>query len=149
MPRIDNPSRPVVPSFRQRYSFPKAKKPPTSGSRARKAKIRLMAKDYTADDWKRCLQAWGNRCAYCNGGGRMQQEHFFPVDLGGTYTVDNIIPACGKCNSRKQRKHPLEWLMEQKGGLSTYVKILDYLRSLGNWDLGLTSTQEISYANSL
>jgi 5-methylcytosine-specific restriction endonuclease McrA len=103
------------------------KKPPTTGSKARKARIRGMVKNYTADDWKRCLEYWGNACAYCGTGGRMQQEHFVPVDLGGTYTPENIIPACGKCNSQKQRKDPLEWLLQKPGGLAAYVRIFDYL----------------------
>ena len=86
-----------------------------------------MAKNYTADDWKRCVEAWEGKCAYCGAKGRLEQEHFFPVELGGTYTPDNIIPACKRCNSTKHKKHPLEWLIEQKGGLATYVRIFGYL----------------------
>lgn len=99
----------------------------TSGSRERKARIRLMAKDYPKEAWKSCVEAWEGKCAYCGKTGRMQQEHFLPVEMGGTYTRDNIIPACSSCNSRKHKKHPLEWLMEKPGGLAIYVNIWAYL----------------------
>jgi 5-methylcytosine-specific restriction endonuclease McrA len=106
------------------------RKPPTTGSRARKARIRGMVKNYTADDWKRCVEAWGGKCAYCGSNGRLQQEHFYSVLEGGTYTPDNIIPACKKCNSAKSNKDPLEWLLTQKNGLATYARIHQYLSTL-------------------
>jgi 5-methylcytosine-specific restriction endonuclease McrA len=108
----------------------KPKKPPTSGSRERKARIRGMVKNYTADDWKTCLEAWSGKCAYCGASGRLQQEHFYSVLDGGTYTPDNIIPACKKCNSAKSNKDPLEWLLTQKNGLVTYARIHLYLSTL-------------------
>jgi hypothetical protein len=106
-------------------------KPRTTGSRARKARIRGMVKNYTAQDWERCLEYWNNACAYCGAGGRMQQEHYLPVDMGGTYTPDNIIPACGKCNSQKQRKDPLEWLLtKQEHGLVIMLRISQYFSTI-------------------
>jgi 5-methylcytosine-specific restriction endonuclease McrA len=106
------------------------KKNLSTGSKARKARIRLMVKDYSTEEWKRCLEAWEGKCAYCGKQGHMQQEHFLPVDLGGEYTKRNIIPACGKCNSRKKDKDPLEWLLTQDHGLVTYAKVFQYFEAL-------------------
>jgi 5-methylcytosine-specific restriction endonuclease McrA len=109
----------------------KAKKPPATGSRERKKRIRAMEKNYTAEDWQKALEYFGNKCAYCGSGGRMQQEHYLPVDMGGTYTPDNIIPACGKCNSQKQRKDPMEWLLtKREHGIVTMLRISQYFATI-------------------
>jgi 5-methylcytosine-specific restriction endonuclease McrA len=109
----------------------KQRKPLTTGSRERKARIRGMVKSYTQEDWQKALSYFENKCAYCGKSGHMQQEHYYSVLDGGTYTPDNIIPACSKCNSSKSNKDPLEWLLtKQEHGLVTMWKISQYFSTL-------------------
>jgi 5-methylcytosine-specific restriction endonuclease McrA len=109
----------------------KPKKPPSTGSKARKARIRLMKKEYTKEDWQKALEYFDNSCAYCNEKrDDLQQDHFVPVNDGGTYTPDNIVPACPPCNSSKQKIDPFEWLVVRKRRLREYLKIEEYFESL-------------------
>ena len=70
--------------------------------RARKAGLPATL---TEIQWQEILVEHGHACAYC---GRddlpLEQEHMIPVTRGGGYTQDNIVPACGTCNSRKGTK---------------------------------------------
>lgn len=56
---------------------------------------------FTAIEWRSLLEAFGNRCAYCLTAGPLQVEHKIPVSRGGSNTIDNIVPACARCNARK------------------------------------------------
>jgi 5-methylcytosine-specific restriction endonuclease McrA len=88
-----------------------------------------MVKSYTQEDWQKALSYFENKCAYCGKSGHMQQEHYYSVLDGGTYTPDNIIPACSKCNSSKSNKDPLEWLLtKQEHGLVTMLRINQYFQ---------------------
>jgi hypothetical protein len=56
---------------------------------------------------------WRNRCAYCGISGRITVDHVSPLIHGGLDQVDNIVPACGNCNSSK-RDRPVEtWYRRQ------------------------------------
>ena len=55
--------------------------------------------------WKKT----GGRCTYCNcdllPAGREKNsftiDHVYPVRFGGTDDIDNLVPACFSCNSKK------------------------------------------------
>lgn len=75
--------------------------------RARKANLESTL---TPTQWKRILDDFNNTCAYCNTGDKaLHQEHFIPLTSGGEYGINNIIPACGCCNSSKGAKSFWEW----------------------------------------
>jgi len=88
----------------------------------RRAERRIARKnaliyDLTVEQWERTLDVFDFRCAYCGiDSGKLQQEHFIPVLMGGGYTLGNIIPACHRCNVRKGSKDPKDWLAEDKYG---------------------------------
>lgn len=66
---------------------------------------------WTDEDWQRCKQAWGDRCAYCGRGPKLEQDHFIAIsspDFPGT-VVWNIVPACGRCNRVKGARDPYRW----------------------------------------
>jgi 5-methylcytosine-specific restriction endonuclease McrA len=113
----------------------KPRKPPSTGSKARKARIKQMVKNYSKEDWQKALDYFGG-CAYCNEKrDDLQQDHFIPVNDGGQYTPDNIVPACPSCNSRKQKIDPFEWLVVRERRLREYLKIEEYFASLkGNYE---------------
>ena len=84
--------------------------------RARKAGLPATL---TAEEWDKTLSIFGSRCAYCGADGPLEQDHFFPVAMGGGYEVGNILPACPHCNKVKWQKSPLDFL-----GLQKYEEIL-------------------------
>jgi len=56
---------------------------------------------FTAAEWIALVLAHGGRCAYCGGPGPLQADHRVPIARGGSGTIDNILPACARCNARK------------------------------------------------
>ena len=49
------------------------------------------------------------KCAYCGEETDLEKEHFIPVSKDGDYTIENIIPACRKCNCSKYNSDFFEW----------------------------------------
>lgn len=53
---------------------------------------------------------FGSRCAYCgkplepgrSGDNALQIDHVHPRHLGGTDDIDNLVPACRRCNHYKK-----------------------------------------------
>lgn len=91
----------------------------------REARKKSLPATLTEEDWQRALDHFGHRCAYCGREGRLAQEHFVPLTLGGPYTPDNIVPSCKPCNTRKRNHLPEEWC-----SVETYDRILQYFRTL-------------------
>jgi 5-methylcytosine-specific restriction endonuclease McrA len=57
---------------------------------------------HTTAEWMAKLAAFGHRCAYCGRGDvELTRDHVKPLRRGGTNSMDNIVPACRPCNSRK------------------------------------------------
>lgn len=70
-----------------------------------------LVHDLTEPQWQETLKACNYRCIYC-GKPWENKEHFIPVSKGGGYTVNNILPTCGSCNSKKNVKKPLDFIRE-------------------------------------
>jgi len=47
------------------------------------------------------------RCQYC-GSAAESIDHVLPKSRGGEYTWENVVAACGRCNSRKEDRLPRE-----------------------------------------
>ena len=58
----------------------------------------------TGTHWEKLRQitfaTHGRLCIYC-GNHADAIDHVLPKSLGGTDTLDNLVPACRKCNSTK------------------------------------------------
>jgi len=88
----------------------------------RRARRKQVAATFTPQNWRDCLAYWDHKCAYC---GRprglwhsMAEEHFVPLAKGGSYTADNIVPAChgiDGCNNSKHIRDVKAWLIEKFG----------------------------------
>ena len=75
---------------------------------------------HTVGDIKRLREQQFNECKYC--GVEMNDinydpaqwtiEHIIPRTKGGTNTLDNIVIACRKCNSKKRTKDLEDFLVE-------------------------------------
>lgn len=85
--------------------------------KARKAQLPATL---TPQDWQDIKDGFDHRCVYCNRQmHRLTQEHIVPVTKGGGYTPDNIVPACGSCNSRKHTQDAFEFLLSRSHAVST------------------------------
>jgi 5-methylcytosine-specific restriction endonuclease McrA len=81
----------------------------------RTARERSMEGDFTLEEWNSKLEEYNYRCAYC--GCELNTEtitidHMIPIVRGGTNYIDNLVPACRSCNSRKHTKTAEEYLGE-------------------------------------
>ena len=56
---------------------------------------------HTTVEWIWLLQLWNWTCAYCGASGPLQPDHRVPLARGGSNAIDNILPACRRCNQRK------------------------------------------------
>ena len=68
----------------------------------RRARQRGSHATLTTGQWKAIKVAYGNKCAYCGKSYKsLQQDHVIPLSKGGATIAENIVPACGRCNSSK------------------------------------------------
>lgn len=54
--------------------------------------------------WLAICAEHDNRCAYCLQRAPLTQDHFLPISRGGLHQIENIVPACQSCNSRKHNR---------------------------------------------
>lgn len=80
----------------------------------REAKKKSLPNAFSLSDWRIAKKYFNHRCAYCGEFAELQQEHFIPLSKGGEYTVNNIIPACQRCNGSKHNKGFFEWYPKQE-----------------------------------
>ncbi len=64
---------------------------------------------HSLKEYKEKLLKFGGLCAYCGIEKANTKDHVIPLSKGGTYFIDNIIPACVSCNSSKGNKTVFEW----------------------------------------
>lgn len=69
----------------------------------------------TAAEWLQIKAAYSYICAYCNTRetpeALLTQDHVVPLKKGGSHTAENIVPACGPCNTMKQTMSLVEFLL--------------------------------------
>lgn len=80
--------------------------------RKRRAVARKAVNTLTRQEWEEIKLSYGNRCVYC-GTKATSQDHIVPMARGGSHTADNVVPACGSCNSSKNAKPLLIWMYER------------------------------------
>lgn len=87
-------------------------------SAKRRARELAAPGSQTYEQWLALLEEWGNRCAYCGASGvPLERDHVLPLALGGGHEINNILPACRTCNSRKRlmaREDFIELLIREK-----------------------------------
>jgi len=69
----------------------------------RRARLVSAAGSFTTAEWTALVKRYDGNCAYCGGNGPLEVEHRIPLCRGGTNSIDNILPACRTCNTRKHR----------------------------------------------
>ncbi len=71
--------------------------------------------DLSEEQWIALKEAWGGGCAYCGAVDKpLQRDCVLSLSRGGRYTLDNIVPACGSCNTSKCNEEVTGWLRRKR-----------------------------------
>jgi hypothetical protein len=87
----------------------------------------LVEHDLSAEQWTALLEMWDG-CAYCRADDRaLQRDCVLPVSRGGRYTLENVVPACGRCNASKCNDEVTGWLrrkrLDERAFLERHIEI--------------------------
>jgi 5-methylcytosine-specific restriction endonuclease McrA len=83
-------------------------------ARKRKRRLERVEHDLSVEQWAALKEAWSG-CAYCGATGRpLQRDCVLAISRGGRYTLDNIVPACGPCNTSKCNAEVTVWLRRKR-----------------------------------
>lgn len=126
----------VCYNIRRRENASKKKHSDFVGGMRRRGEANVS---YSHQEWKEVVIFFGGECAYCgrtlHKGERFTRDHLIPVSEGGLTTPDNIVPACGCCNSSKGAREWREWFMEQpffsQERMNRIFKWRSIIRSIG------------------
>lgn len=77
--------------------------------RRRHAAMSQASGSISVESWELVLETFNRQCAYCGKhmGDASTMDHVDPLALGGKHEIDNVVPACGTCNSKKNARGPL------------------------------------------
>lgn len=78
----------------------------------RRARLQNAASNLTKQEWENTLKSYGGKCVYCGGDGTTI-DHVVPIARGGSHSVNNVVPACPTCNSSKNAKPLLLWMLQK------------------------------------
>jgi 5-methylcytosine-specific restriction endonuclease McrA len=72
--------------------------------------LRLAAEGaFTAAEWNEVVRSYRGRCAYCGVVAVLEPDHRVALSRGGSNRIENILPACHRCNARKHRMSGAEF----------------------------------------
>jgi len=74
--------------------------------RAKQAGVKIEPIDVT-----KIHEYWGLTCAYCGSTENLTLDHIVPLSQDGPHTFDNICIACQSCNSSKNNKKLINWIL--------------------------------------
>ncbi len=102
-------------------------------ARRRKRRMGRVEHDLSDNQWAALKSAWGG-CAYCGATDRsLQRDCVLAISRGGRYTLDNIAPACGPCNTSKCNDEVTSWMrrkrLDERAFLLRHLEIQMALRS--------------------
>ena len=93
--------------------------------RRRKRRMERAENDLTDEQWRALQAAWGG-CAYCCATDKpLQRDCVLALSRGGRYTLDNVVPACGSCNTSKCNAEVTGWM--RRKGFDERAFLLRYL----------------------
>ena len=78
-------------------------------------------------EWRRTMAHFAGLCAYCEAAPVQEMDHFVPRSRGGGTTPGNCLPACARCNLRKNDLMPAH--LPALFGADTIARLIAYLRS--------------------
>jgi 5-methylcytosine-specific restriction endonuclease McrA len=65
--------------------------------------------NFTPAEWVALVATYAGRCAYCGERRPLQADHRIPLSRGGSNSIDNILPACQRCNAKKHQMTEAEF----------------------------------------
>lgn len=79
-------------------------------------RLQVQGRGITPEEWMEKLASYEGLCHWCEEphGEIPHMEHVMPVALGGLHEIENVVPACQRCNFRKGIKHPDDWRVQLK-----------------------------------
>lgn len=85
------------------YKEWKARNPEKAAAYQRAAdhRRRSAGPSFTANEWRELLERYRHECAYCGATGNLEADHRIPICRGGSNSIENILPACRRCNRTK------------------------------------------------
>lgn len=89
--------------------------------------------ELTETEWMLAKAYFNHSCAYCGSGGKLTKDHYIPLNKGGFLSAENVLPACGSCNSSKKDHDFAEWFEGRESYKeSVLTKIKDYFTFIQN-----------------
>jgi 5-methylcytosine-specific restriction endonuclease McrA len=83
-------------------------------AKRRKRRMDRVEHDLSGEQWAALKEAWGG-CAYCGATEKpLQRDCVLAISRGGRYTLENIVPACGSCNTSKCNDEVTGWLRRKR-----------------------------------
>lgn len=73
--------------------------------KARQNRLSGATGSHSLKEWTCLIDKYNNCCFYCGMHKPLTKDHIVPISKGGSDNIDNIVPACVSCNSRKGNKH--------------------------------------------
>ena len=95
-----NPESATARRLRYRLGHPEVRRVIDQTRRARESQA---VGSFTTAEWLDLVARYAGRCAYCEETAPLQQEHRTPLSRGGSNLIDNLLPACARCNQRKHK----------------------------------------------
>lgn len=94
-----------------------AKDPQRALSYCHNRRTRLKTGMISKEEWDNRLIEFNNCCAYClQYNAKLEMDHMQALSQGGTHCIDNVVPACRSCNSKKHNKGLVQFI--QAGALN-------------------------------
>lgn len=90
----------ALKKYRSQYSKDNRGKLNIISQKHRNLKLKLPS-TLTEEQWNQIKLYFNNLCCYCGKEKPLQQEHFYCMNNGGEYTINNIVPSCKSCNCSK------------------------------------------------
>ena len=83
----------------------------------RAIKLGIEGPHFTEEQWKGKLQQHNHTCHYCGKqDDRLTVDHVIPLtDPNSSNSIDNVVPCCQSCNSRKLDRPVEQFLAELRG----------------------------------
>lgn len=82
--------------------------------KTRYARKRTNGGSFSAEEWLRLCEAFGNVCVSCEQQKPLAADHIIPVHHGGLSDISNIQPLCRECNSRKGHRLIVDYRLPWK-----------------------------------
>lgn len=76
-----------------------------------KGKRRAKVKGNHVPSWvvRRLFDLFERQCAYCRNSPAVHLDHIMPLAKGGEHKIENLAPACARCNQSKNARLPEEF----------------------------------------